>query len=77
MLKSVKATNFEEEEWVDLWKEIWKEEKDSHIKVKRQAKGAGVWKEAYLEQQTMENLFEDGDGLCKDTKEYEGWSLGV
>ena len=34
MLRSVKATHFEEEEWVDLCKEIWKEEKDNYIKGK-------------------------------------------
>ena len=66
MLKSVRATNFEEEEWVDLWKEIWKEEKDNHIKGKRQAKEAEVWKEADPEQETTENCFEDSDGLYKD-----------
>ena len=36
-----------------------------------------MWKEADPEQETMENLFEGGDGLYKDAEEYEGWSLGV
>ena len=68
---------FEEEEWVDLWKEICKEETDNHLEGKRQAKGGEVWKEADPEQDTMESLFENWDRLYKDAKEYEGWSLGV
>ena len=35
---------------------------------KRPAKGVEVWKEADTEQETMENLFEDGDGLYKDAE---------
>ena len=60
-----------------MWKDICKEEKDNHIKGKRQAKGTEAWKEANQEQETIENLFEDRDELYKDAKEYEGWSLGV
>ena len=41
------------------------------------AKGGEVWKEEDPEQETTENLFEDGDGLYTDAKEYYGWSLGV
>ena len=35
MLRSVKATYVDEEEWVHLWNEIWEEEKDNHVKGKQ------------------------------------------
>ena len=59
MFRSIKATNFEGEQWVGLWKEIRKEEKDNHVKGKRPVKGAEVWQEENPEKETLENLFED------------------
>ena len=59
--RSVKATNFEEEECVDLWNEIWKKEMDNHVKGKCQTKGVEMWKKSDPEQDTTENLFEDGN----------------
>ena len=72
MLRSVKATTFEEEESVHLWTEIWEEEKDTRAKRKQHAKETDVWKEVDLEQETMENLFKDGERFYKDAEEYEG-----
>ena len=77
MLRSIKVSNFDGEGWVDLWKEIWKEEEDNHFKRKQPVKRAEVWQEEDPEKETTENLFEDGDELYKDTTECEGFSLGA
>ena len=68
MFRSVKVMHFEGEGWVDLWKEIRKEEQNNDVKGKQSAKRAEVWQEKDPEKETTENLFENGNELYKDTK---------
>ena len=58
-----------------MWKEIWRGEKDNHVKGNQPAKGMEVWQETNPEQETMEKLFGDRDLVYKGAEECDGFSL--